>query len=161
MSQGWKSKYLGSGRTLLQRWSITRYVCQQIIFPFSHSVWSGNNQYSFLCRRQPLSWYCQAVETSLTYIPGSCPTPVVAVTLSACLTCLAYKSNTDDYLLLSDVLKYEVSFYDSVNNFMTMIHQALFNWSQPLVSFSRCMESVWRHNLLAGRLYSNSEVMCT
>lgn len=48
-------------------------------------------------------------------------------------------------------------FYDSVNELMTMIHQALFNWSGLLCSVSRCMESVRRHNLMAGRLYINSK----
>lgn len=91
---------------------------------------------------QALWWYCQFVETLLTYIPGSCPTLVVAITLSVCLTCHAYKSNRDDYLLLSDVIKCWVSFYDFVNDFMTMIHQALFNWSRLLVSVSRYTESV-------------------
>lgn len=51
---------------------------------------------------------------------------ITLLSQSVCLTCLAFKSHTDDYLLLSVVVNVMFPFM-TFNNFKTMIHQAIFN----------------------------------
>ena len=122
---GWKQRYSpchkaekrnlsGSGKSLSHRpvvdllpvtMSTVFFVC--FFSPptvFTHSA-IGKQLVVHPVQGQALLWYCQDAETLLTYIPGSCPTLAVAVAQWVCLIRLAYKSNTDDYLPPSDVIK--------------------------------------------------------
>lgn len=115
VSQGWEEKSLWLWEKSLTQaccWSITWYYVDRFFFfvffspptVFTHSA-IGKQLVVHPVQGQALLWYCQDAETLLTYIPGSCPTLAVAVARWVCLIRLAYKSNTDDYLPPSDVIK--------------------------------------------------------
>lgn len=105
-----KRNLCGSGKSLSRRSVIdllpdTMSTFFFFFLPFSRACAIRKQSVVLPVQGQALLWYCQDAETSLTYIPGSCPTLAVAVAWWVCLIRLAYKSNTDDYLPLSDVIK--------------------------------------------------------
>lgn len=97
--RGWQRKSLGSGKSLV----LIYYLICQLFSPRFHMLWDQETTSLPSCAATSTSMILSGCWDVMNISGG--PTPVVAVTLSVCLTHHAYKWNTDDYLLLSDVIK--------------------------------------------------------